>query len=1344
MAALNVGEIFGRIGARFDPEGFKRFDAAMERVRTQVKELDALRASPRVGVEGLTAWSRRMGEVQTQTRQFASTPIVPKVDSGPLAKLRDDLAELRRELGRVKASATIRAKTQTAELTAMRAQLKELRSELAATQRQAVIRARVSMTELRSFQRGVGQVNSMLGRGADLAQRWGARVARAGAMGAIGLGVAGVAAGVVGLKYDQLREQATIAFTTMLGTGARAQRFLAQLQQFANRTPFTFSGLIVQTERLKAMGIAARDVIPLMKDIGDAAAALGTGEEGIQRITTAIGQMHQKGMVQAEEMRQLAEAGVPAWDALAKSLGTNVAGAMKLVQLRLVDSDKAIDAIRKRIEHDFGGMMRQQAHTLAGLWSTIKDTSQQFLGGVFKPLYADVEQGLERLTRRMTDPSWIRSGQEMGKSLAGVFQAPVDALTWLMDHWDEIKTDAADVADYITTKWDQAGPAIASTVGAITDAFSKLMPVAEDALNAIISGANAILPILHVLTGGVLAVVSSLGGARIVAMIATWLAIAGAIRGVQVAIGLVDRAMKLTTWGRILWGIQIGATLLAGAFGGLLTRTSDLQRDNQDLADSYRDIARAMDQVHDARRDLYQARLSRDEAKTRRQEAWDALAAAKRDEVATRGTKFHEEALRRLSQATFTARQANIDYANATDDVNRANARLADGMTKRQKGVQTAIDQLSTISRAGRPQFERRQWQGRITEIQRNIAGETDPGRLEQMRERLKQVQAAYQRWLRGVDPKQVDRFMQRLDAMIAHPGLKGDSFRRGAEALSAYVKLLGRVPERRTIQLLLRHGNIAATLVGIANAIGHMPTRKEMRLILNHRQALADLTRFALQYGRLPRTPRELQIFVKSHKGDDKPEAPLQKVADWVAKLSGKTHSTTMHVRTNLTQAQQEYAGFVAAISQTPIVVPITPAPGQPQATRREGGWLRRPTVIVAGEEAPRYPEAYVSTNPRDRSRMEPLVKQLADLFDIRYRATGGPGDTGHWSGSTWIGGGRPPLPGWTRDSGDTGQMTPEQRHALEDADKRKRDAAKRKRDAERRKREAAAQQARQRAIQAHQDYLDRLSTASQTELGRIDVQMARAEGTRNFADDRRALLAKVAAERRRLAEVQRLIGAPGNTPEQNQGLIAEQAQLVRQIRTDAQQAREGPEVTEDLFRTQRDRERLAVAGMRGDVRTQRRILTAERGRMERARRAAIGRGQWSRAAEIAELEAGVVSSLQGLSGDQTAAAQDYLTGLQGEAQALLGPSAYFARQAAGGAFGARFRAAGRQSVALSGTGGALTAMAAGVRSSPTTVVVQSLHPADSRTLRAIAQATNTSLDRTRTRPPSRRAVTL
>lgn len=182
-----------------------------------------------------------------------------------------------------------------------------------------------------------------------------------------------VGAGLAALKVAGDLEQNTIAFETMLGSAQKAQRHLQQLKDFAAKTPFEFSDLVVASKRLQALGFDASKVVPILTSVGNAASALGMGAEGIQRITTALGQMQAKGKVQAEEMRQLAEAGIPAWQILAKTLNTDVAGAMKLVEQRAVDAGVAVPAILEGMNSKFGGLMDKQSKSLLGIWSNFKD-----------------------------------------------------------------------------------------------------------------------------------------------------------------------------------------------------------------------------------------------------------------------------------------------------------------------------------------------------------------------------------------------------------------------------------------------------------------------------------------------------------------------------------------------------------------------------------------------------------------------------------------------------------------------------------------------------------------------------------------------------------------------------------------------------------------------------------------------------------------------------------------------------------------------------------------------------------------------------------------------------------
>lgn len=199
-----------------------------------------------------------------------------------------------------------------------------------------------------------------------------------GAVGAIvGVGIALGALGLASVKAAGQMEQTRIAFTTLLKDGEKAKSFLSELEKFAASTPFELPGVLDASKRLLAFGFSAEQVIPILTAVGDSAAALGIGEEGIQRLTLAIGQMQAKGKVSAEEIKQLAEAGVPAWEMLANKIGTDIPTAMDKASKGQISAAEGIRAIISGMNSRFGGMMEQQSQTINGIMSNIQDSVTQ-------------------------------------------------------------------------------------------------------------------------------------------------------------------------------------------------------------------------------------------------------------------------------------------------------------------------------------------------------------------------------------------------------------------------------------------------------------------------------------------------------------------------------------------------------------------------------------------------------------------------------------------------------------------------------------------------------------------------------------------------------------------------------------------------------------------------------------------------------------------------------------------------------------------------------------------------------------------------------------------------------
>lgn len=163
-------------------------------------------------------------------------------------------------------------------------------------------------------------------------------------------------------------------FQTMLGTADKAKKMLKDIQKFAIETPFGQMEVIENARRMLTMGWAPENVLRDLRRIGDISAALGRGAEGIARITLALSQMRMKGKLSGEEMRQLTEAGVKAWDYLAKGMGKSTAQLQKMASKGLIPAEQAIDLILKGMD-EFSGMMDKMAtRTVGGLLSQIADT----------------------------------------------------------------------------------------------------------------------------------------------------------------------------------------------------------------------------------------------------------------------------------------------------------------------------------------------------------------------------------------------------------------------------------------------------------------------------------------------------------------------------------------------------------------------------------------------------------------------------------------------------------------------------------------------------------------------------------------------------------------------------------------------------------------------------------------------------------------------------------------------------------------------------------------------------------------------------------------------------------
>ncbi len=197
----------------------------------------------------------------------------------------------------------------------------------------------------------------------------------------------GLSLGAISLIKQSLQlaatyEQTAVAMESLLGNATQAHKILRELEQLADRTPFQFQDIAQSARLMLALGTAGEKILPTMKAVLNAAAALGGSPETMNRIVLALGQIQSKGRVQAEEMRQLAEAGIPAWEILATKIGVSIPTAMKMAERNMIDSRTALEALVEGINVKFGGATEKLSTTFVGRFSTFKDRVQRAMRDV--------------------------------------------------------------------------------------------------------------------------------------------------------------------------------------------------------------------------------------------------------------------------------------------------------------------------------------------------------------------------------------------------------------------------------------------------------------------------------------------------------------------------------------------------------------------------------------------------------------------------------------------------------------------------------------------------------------------------------------------------------------------------------------------------------------------------------------------------------------------------------------------------------------------------------------------------------------------------------------------------
>jgi tape measure domain-containing protein len=192
-----------------------------------------------------------------------------------------------------------------------------------------------------------------------------------------------------------------VRLENLLGSTQKATEAFDMIKRLAITTPFEVTALTESFVKLTAFGMQPTEA--QMRALSDVASNLGGGTETLSRVTLALGQAWTKTKLEGQEILQLAEAGVPVWDALATATGRSVPELQKMSEAGLLGRD-VISKLIDELGRMNAGASDKLMNTYAGAVSNAKDALAEFFdmvsrSGVLDFLTAKVQELLAEFDR---------------------------------------------------------------------------------------------------------------------------------------------------------------------------------------------------------------------------------------------------------------------------------------------------------------------------------------------------------------------------------------------------------------------------------------------------------------------------------------------------------------------------------------------------------------------------------------------------------------------------------------------------------------------------------------------------------------------------------------------------------------------------------------------------------------------------------------------------------------------------------------------------------------------------------------------------------------------------------
>lgn len=342
---------------------------------TAAKALETQLASARQQMMGLVTEAAKAGAVmendlkkKLNSASKASDELTEEIikQRKIIRDTQDDVRRLSDEYSKM-GKYSPNSKAKLAELNRAKAALNEQRYSLGELQDQQArnrLEVRKLTREYKEFSSGTNNANEIVKSLTDSLKRTAAEIGGLVAIKKFGSDV---------IEATGKMQQLQVALSTILQDKSKADQLIADIVQFAAKTPFNLDDVATGAKQLLAYGSSADNVVNELSMLGDVASGL---QIPIGQLIYLYGTLRTQGRAMTVDIRQFAGRGIPIYEELAKVLGVSKDQVGELVKEGKVGF-KEVEQAFKNMTFE-GGKFANLMESSAGTWpqrlSNIEDT----------------------------------------------------------------------------------------------------------------------------------------------------------------------------------------------------------------------------------------------------------------------------------------------------------------------------------------------------------------------------------------------------------------------------------------------------------------------------------------------------------------------------------------------------------------------------------------------------------------------------------------------------------------------------------------------------------------------------------------------------------------------------------------------------------------------------------------------------------------------------------------------------------------------------------------------------------------------------------------------------------